>query len=191
MDVSQAIAQRRSIRRFRREKPPHEALLRVLEAARLAPTTTNRQPLAFALVESDAMCEKVFPHTMWARLIPDGSAGPDEKTQPSCYVVILVDRNIMQNADNDAGAAAMSMLLQAQSDGIASCWLASVERKEILSLLSLDSERYALHTVVALGYPAMQSRAVPMQGDSTAYYLESKDSLCVPKRAAEDILFFY
>lgn len=191
MDVLQAAQKRRSIRRFTRQPLPRKALEAMTEAARLAPTGINKQPLHFAVIAEEALCAKIFPNTGWAMRIPDGSAGPDESTQPTAYIAILVDKDILPKSDNDAGAAAMSMMLVAESMGIASCWLGSVNRKEVLSLLTLDTERFALHTVVAFGYPAMASRAVPMTGGETDYYLEDTDALCVPKRAKEEIIHWY
>ncbi len=189
LDVLQAARQRRSIRRFADTPVPREAIEAMLEAARLAPTGVNLQPLAFAVTASRPICERVFPHTRWARKIPDGSAGPTEETQPTAYIVILVDQTIAQSADNDAGAAAMSIMLTAEAQGIANCWLANVDRQEILEILGVDSARYKMHTLVALGYPKMRARAVPLGlGQNTVYYLESPDSLCVPKRAPADII---
>lgn len=191
MDVIQATTQRRSIRRFTQEPVPQSALAAMAEAARLSPTGINMQPLAFAVVADKDLCHRIFPHTGWAKKIPDGSAGPTEATQPTAYVAILVDQQIAKSADTDAGAAAMSIMLTAESLGLASCWLGSVDRKDVLAILGLDPARYALHTIVALGYPAMKSRAVPMKDGETVYYLASPDQLCVPKRAAEDTIHWY
>lgn len=191
MDVMQAIRARRSMRRFTREPVGQAVLADIAEAARLSPTGVNRQPLQFAIVADATVCGRIFPFTAWAGKIPDGSAGPTEETQPSAYVMILVDKRIAAGADNDAGAAAMSVQLAAQAHGVASCWLGSLQRKEILAVLGLDAERFALHTAVALGYPAMASRAVAMDGESTDYYLEAPGKLCVPKRAEEDVVRWY
>lgn len=191
MDVMQAIAKRRSIRRFTRQPVPREALEAMVEAGRLSPTGINLQPLQFAVVSAPELCAKIFPHTRWAKRIADGSAGPDEATQPAAYIFILIDKQILKASDVDAGAAAMSIMLAAESFGIANCWLANIDRKDILALLGLDEERFAMHTVVALGYPAMQAKTVEVKDGDIGYYLESKDMLCVPKRDAKDIAHWY
>ncbi|MDR1570853.1 MAG: nitroreductase family protein [Oscillospiraceae bacterium] len=185
--VQAALIARRSIRRFTREAIPDAVLRDILEAARLSPTGGNAQPLRFIAVRDSSLCTKVFSFTHWAGSIPDGSASPADETQPSAYVLILVDKQIRQSADTDAGAAAMSIMLSAAGAGVASCWLGAIERKEIQELLNIDAERFSIHTIVALGYPAQKSRAVEMV-DSVKYYLESPDALCVPKRRAEDII---
>ncbi|UCH50786.1 MAG: nitroreductase family protein [Chloroflexota bacterium] len=50
LTVSEAIRQRRSIRSFRSDPIPDEIVLEILEAARLAPSGSNRQPWRFIVV---------------------------------------------------------------------------------------------------------------------------------------------
>lgn len=184
--MQEVIRARRSIRRFQRKPVPEAVMLDLLEAARLSPTGTNAQPLRFIGIRSADLCSALFAHLRWAGYIPDGSASPTAETQPAAYVVLLVDKSIRPQADNDAGAAAMSMMLSAQAHGVASCWLGSVDRPKVAALLDLDTGRFQVHTVLALGYPAQTSRAVPAVDGNLKYYLEAPDQLCVPKRPPED-----
>jgi nitroreductase len=50
LTVKEAVRQRRSIRRFRDEPVPDEIVREMLEAARLAPSASNRQPWRFIVV---------------------------------------------------------------------------------------------------------------------------------------------
>ena len=50
LSAIEAIELRRSIRRFREDPIPQEAILQLLEAARLAPSGSNRQPWRFLVV---------------------------------------------------------------------------------------------------------------------------------------------
>ncbi len=50
LNVSEAIKQRRSIRSFRSDPVPDNAILAMLDAARLAPSGSNRQPWRFIVV---------------------------------------------------------------------------------------------------------------------------------------------
>jgi nitroreductase len=54
LTVSEAIKQRRSIRKFRPDPVPLEAVKEMLEAARLAPSGSNRQPWRFIAVTNAA-----------------------------------------------------------------------------------------------------------------------------------------
>jgi len=53
MDVTQAIASRRSIRKFTDQPVPEEALRGILTAATLAPSAKNRQPWRFVVVTGE------------------------------------------------------------------------------------------------------------------------------------------
>jgi nitroreductase len=50
LNVKKAIEQRRSVRRFKNDPFPEEALTELLEAARLAPSGCNAQPWRFKIV---------------------------------------------------------------------------------------------------------------------------------------------
>ena len=52
MDVYTAIATRKSIRTFQVREVPEELLLRLFEAARLAPSARNRQEWRFVVVRN-------------------------------------------------------------------------------------------------------------------------------------------
>jgi coenzyme F420-0:L-glutamate ligase/coenzyme F420-1:gamma-L-glutamate ligase len=53
------ISGRRSVRRFRDDPVPHEALLAALDAARWAPSPHGRQPWRFAVLTSQASRERL------------------------------------------------------------------------------------------------------------------------------------
>ncbi len=50
LTVAEAMQQRRSIRSFKSDPVPHEMILQMLEAARQAPSGSNRQPWRFVVV---------------------------------------------------------------------------------------------------------------------------------------------
>ena len=77
-------------------------------------------------------------------------------------------------------------MLAAEGEGIATCCLASFAREKLMDLLEIPESMEPL-LVIALGYPAQQSRAVAFDG-SVQYYEEAPNRLCVPKRATEEIL---
>ena len=64
--VQETILSRRSIRRFQRKPIPGNVVSDILEAARMAPTGSNMQPLRFLCVRSEQLCAQVFPFTHWA-----------------------------------------------------------------------------------------------------------------------------
>jgi len=59
LEVFEAIQKRRSIRKYEQKIVEKEKLLKVLEAARLAPSALNRQPYAFVVIKEKENIEKL------------------------------------------------------------------------------------------------------------------------------------
>ncbi len=59
MDVQTAIAERRSIRKYKQDPVSDKLVQEVLEAARLAPSGTNHQPWRFVVIEDEAVKEQI------------------------------------------------------------------------------------------------------------------------------------
>ena len=184
MSVYEIILQRRTIRKFRQTPVEQEKIVKMVNAARLAPSGANLQPLKFIAVTSPEMCDKVFPLTKYAGYLKDG--GPKEGEKPMAYIVVLVDEKIRKDgAGEDAGAAIENMILTALDDGIAACWVANVSREELRKVLEID-DHLAINSVVALGYPMQESQEAEFNGD-VKYYLDETGKLHVPKRSMEEI----
>lgn len=188
MDTYAAVCGRRTIRKFTDRPIPRELIDRILNAARLSPSGINRQALRFYAVVSKPLLDKIFPHTRYGGYLPDGSCSPTPAEAPTAIVLILCDRSIAPSDDVAAGAAAQSMMLTAYSEGVGSCWMGAIDREEILRICSLENENLTLHTLISLGYPAMESRAVPIEQSGDVKYYFGKDGvLHVPKRSLEDV----
>ena len=186
MELLEAVFSRRTKRIFTGEKICHEALEKLIDCARYAPTGANRQPLKYILIEEESLVKKVFPHTKWSGYHPEDA--PTENQQPTAYIAILGDRDIKPggNFEIDAGAAGAVISLAAEDMGIASCWLGSIERKELSSMLKLD-DRLDLLYLIALGYSNQKARAVEAKQD-IKYYTDDEGVLNVPKRGLDEIL---
>ena len=60
MDFDQVIQTRRSVRTFKRDPIPQYVLNKVLDAARIAPSGSNRQPWKFILIKDPDLKQKVM-----------------------------------------------------------------------------------------------------------------------------------
>ena len=60
LTLMEAIRRRRSIRKFKPDPIPDEIINQILEAARLAPSASNRQPWRFQIVKSPILREKIY-----------------------------------------------------------------------------------------------------------------------------------
>ncbi len=177
---------RRTIRRFRPEPVPRELLERLVNAARLAPSAANVQPLEFVVVDEAARGAEVFPALKWAAYIaPAGDPRPGE--EPAAYVVTLVNTKLREKMfEYDVGAAMQNMILAALAEGVGACWLLSIDRDRLRAALGVP-DGYRIDSVLALGYPA-EEPAAEVLGDSCRYWKDAEGRLHVPKRALASVL---
>ncbi len=186
MDVYQAITTRRTIRRFQ-PKPIEPAVLeRIVDAGRLAPSGANCQPVEFILVTQATLCQQVFTTTAWAgRVTPRRT--PKAGQEPTAWVIVLLNsQRGPATATADAAAAIENMLLTAVDAGLGSCWIGSVQRKELAGILNIP-DYCTIDSTVAFGYPD-ESPLAEETDDDIAYYLDDNDLLHVPKRKLKDVL---
>ncbi len=184
MDMLDLIRCRRTIRKFEQKPLSDGQLMSYIDAARLAPSAANLQPLKYIVVQNQAMTEQVFPLLKWAGYLKNYAPNKDER--PVAYIVVCFDNNIRSGyADLDAGAAVENITLAALSDGVGSCWLASADRKKLAALLDIP-QNLEISSVVALGYPKESPKAVAVLSD-IQYYLDG-ETLCVPKRSLEEVV---
>ena len=185
MEVSQALTQRRTIRKFTQEQIPPKDLSALIEYARVCAYPANMQPLKFSVINDSTMLDKIFPHTKWAGYLADGA--PKDNERPTAYIAVFGDREIKNTFETEAGAAITAMMTGALDKGIASCWLGAINRKELMMLFGLDESRYELLYLLALGYPLQKSHICEMK-DSVKYYEDDNGEINVPKRSMEEIL---
>jgi len=187
MSVLEFMYQRRSIRRFKQNPIAYELLKRFVDAGRVAPSASNLQPLEFIIVDEAELVNNIFEHTQWARLLPHNTGRPPAGQQPVAFIVILVNKKYETAwTRHDVGAAAENIILSALDNEIGTCWIASVNRKKVSSLLLVPDD-YEIDSVIALGYPDEEPVMEPLK-DSIEYYKDETGRLHVPKRNLDDIL---
>jgi len=150
MKVLEAIQKRRSVRKYKQDPVPEEALLRVLEAARLAPSGKNFQPWKFIIVRDKALKEKLARASAGqffiakAPIIIVGCGFPDE-----CYARM---GRYMKSWSVDVTIALEHLILQAQEEGLGTCWIGSFEEEEVKAILNVP-EKVKVLALTPLGYP--------------------------------------
>lgn len=150
MSVLDVIRQRRSVRVYRSDPIPEDALSRVLEAARLAPSGKNLQPWKFICVRDDGMKKKLAKacnqqgFMAAAPVIIVACGFPDE-----CYRSM---GRYMRSWPVDVTIALEHLILQAQEEGLGTCWIGSFEEDEVKALLDVPDHVRVL-ALTPLGYP--------------------------------------
>jgi nitroreductase len=180
------IVSRRTIRQFRPDPLPRETLEALVDAARLAPSAANLQPLEFIIVDDRRVRADVFPSLKWAAYIaPEGDPKPGQ--EPAAYIVTLVNTKVREKMfEYDVGAAEENMIISALAEGIGSCWLLSIDRDRLKAVLGVP-EGYRIDCVLALGYPAEEPVAEELK-DSQKYWKDGEGRLHVPKRTLAGVL---
>jgi len=181
------IRKNRSYRRFYQEKAiTEEQLKNLVELARLSPSTANLQPLKFILSWMPEKNSLIFPCLTWAAYLKNW-AGPGEGERPSGYIIILGDKNIMENFSCNHGIAAQSILLGAVESGFGGCIIASINRDRLRATLNIP-DKYEILLVITLGVPKEPVVIDEVKEGDIKYWRDEQNVHHVPKRPLSEII---
>jgi nitroreductase len=148
MDVFTAIRQRRSVRAYKAVEVEEEKLKKILEAARLSPSASNRQEWKFIVVRNAETKKKLAKAAFGQSFIGEApvvlvACGTESKAIMACgqpaYTV-------------DVSIACAFMILQAHELGMGTCWIGAFKEDEVKKILKIpDSVRVV--AMIPLGYP--------------------------------------
>ncbi len=191
MELMELLRTRRTYRRFLQDPVPDEVLSEMLEAARIASSGANRQPLKYLVVRDPEKVEKVFAETKWAGYLPPDEGTPKEGERPVLFIAVLADEEIASAsvAAFDAGLAVSNMTLAAWSHGVGSCIIGACNRPKLSEYFGLPPKLVILD-LVAFGYPSHTSVCEEMT-DSVKYYLDADRNYHVPKRSLAEIVRYF
>ena len=179
LTVKDAIEKRRSIRNFKPDPVPDSVLDQIMEAARLAPSGSNRQPWRFQIIKEGSlkqqfMKEATFGQAVLAnapviiicgsemltfvkkhKLAPPNSDyfGADTE-DPEELKKFIPDANMYD------AIAITHMTLMATALGLGTCWVQSIKPGATAKVLGWP-RHMVVFTALALGYPAENPPARP------------------------------
>lgn len=140
MKFEEVLEKRRSIRKYKDAPVPKEKILKMLEAARIAPSASNRQPWHFIVVENKETIKKLAKQE-WA--------------EAPVMVVGLADQAASPNwCSNDLGIALEHLVLAATNMGLGTCWMGQTGREEMIKKLLGIPDNFKVVAVVPIGVPA-------------------------------------
>lgn len=138
MEFSEIVKNRRSIRSYKSTQVPKDKINKILEAARLAPSASNRQPWHFIVVKDKAMIKKLAKQD-WAADAP-------------LMIVGLADTEESPNwCLNDLGIAIEHMVLAAWDLGLGTCWMGQSNREDLLRELLDIPEKLRPVALITVG----------------------------------------
>lgn len=153
MEFLELAKQRYSVRAYKSNPVEEDKLQQVLEAARLAPTASNRQPFQFIVIHTAGKEEEVsrIYHRPWFVLAPIVICAcgiPDQA---------WVKSDGKNYCDVDVTIAMDHLILAATDLGLGTCWIAAFDPIATREILGLPDEVQPI-AFTPLGYPNDQPK---------------------------------
>ena len=150
MEFAELIAARYSVRAYRPDPVEDEKLQKVLEAARLAPTAANRQPVQLIVMHTAGREQEIgkIYHRPWF-----------VQAQLVIGVCAISSMAWVRESDRfnarliDAAIVADHLILAATNLGLGTCWIAAFNVEAARAVLQLPDEAEPV-IFMPLGYPA-------------------------------------
>lgn len=148
MSLVDVVLSRRSIRRYEQKEIPRDALDKILEAGRQAPSAANKQPWHF-IVLNDPEIKKEFSKGMFNRFIKDSAV----------TIVGCAHKDLVAGKWSiiSATIALQNMVIAAWALGVGSCWIGDFKEEKVKKLLNIP-ESWNVVALISFGYPAEKPR---------------------------------
>lgn len=173
MDIFETIQSRRSVREYKSDPVPREDIEKVLDAARMAPTSGNQQPWKFLVIEDVEQIGKLKDACIAAALerYKDNEEYKGEEAQAllkakagehyskvfsaPVYIVVLTDTQSKYPTYNihDGPLAAGYLMLAARALGYGTVYMTDSISEEITASVLNIPERYKRVCITPLGVP--------------------------------------
>jgi nitroreductase len=182
MELTKAMKERRSVRKYKSDPVPHNLLQEIMELAQWAPSAMNRQDWLFVIIQGKKKeeflkistnafdvfrpnLEKVFKDKP---KIIEGMKTFFE-TFGGAPVIIMAYGGKLPTGQDDVWSvslAVQNLMLAAYDKGLGTTWMDGVvfvKEKEINDLLEIKNRK--LVCVIPVGYPAESPKAAPRRDD--------------------------
>lgn len=168
MELKEAIFTRRSVRKYKDQPVSKETINTLIEAAIQAPSASNSQPWAFAVIQDPELLKSYSDR---AKVLMLDLMGDDPNARGYKTALSNPDFNIFYNAtslvviyttskgplaNGDCCLAAQNLMLTAHDNGLGTCWIGfsmlllnSAEMKKELGI----PEEYTAAASLIVGYP--------------------------------------
>lgn len=124
-----------------------------MEAARLAPSATNRQPWKFILVEKQKLRDQ----------LAEMARNPFVSEAPICIVAVCTEKDWMLSSGIHAYAVDVAIAidhitLAAVAEGLGTCWIGDFDQEPAMELLNIPEEHIIVE-LLPIGFPADEPKA--------------------------------
>jgi nitroreductase len=142
MDVFEAVRTMLAVRAYRDAPVPDDVVQKIVESAHLSPSSMNRQPWHFIVVQDRETLKKLGQLA---------KTGPYVAQAPLAIAVAIESES--QFAVSDASRAIQDMMLTAWAEGIGSNWAGWFGLEDVAKLLGVP-ETHSVMALIPFGYPA-------------------------------------
>jgi nitroreductase len=156
-DFFELAAKRQSCRGYTDVPVEHDKLVKIVDAARLAPSGCNAQPWKVVVVETPNLVKEVASSVALLGINNYLSSATaffvilEERAKLMPKVAQFLDSQVF--AKGDLGGFALSICFAAESLGVGTCMVGMYDRPRLRELLSIP-EHYPIFLVIAAGYPS-------------------------------------
>ena len=169
MDYSELLKKRRAVRDYEEKEVPLDILMQIINESCLAPSSSNRQPWHFIIINNKDVIKRLFDESKRNLLLDleQNPASPSSK-----YEAILRDKhfNVFYNApclvfitgpkellsiQVDCALAACYFMFSACTKGLGTCWIGLgrfIKDPEILKLIGMPDDHQIVAPII-IGYP--------------------------------------
>ncbi len=168
MDVSKAIANRKSVRAYENRPVPADVLKKIIEAGQWAP---NAGPIQISVIQNAGLRQRINNRAKDAMVHSENEFARQRASLPGYEPIYGAPVLILLSAPADAplgiantALAAENMLLEATGLGLGSCFLMSPtrafngERNHDLAQKAGVLEGYTVQCAVIVGYAAAENK---------------------------------
>ena len=149
MSINELFLKRKSVRSFSNKKISKEIILKLIDAAHLAPSAVNYQPWRFFVCCTEEIKQRIiesYPRK-WMESAP-------------IYIVACADKSQSwkRGADNkdhgniDVAIAVTHLMLKATELGLGTCWVCNFDVNILRKALNLDNVLEPV-AIIPIGYP--------------------------------------
>ena len=151
--VLKEIKNRRSARSYLDKKIPEEVLHKVLEAARLAPSASNRQPWKFVIVQDKELKKKVMEASLLHNRIQSFIAEASAIIAGCATNTNHIMPNGVYSYPVDLAIALDHLSLQVAKEGLGTCWIGAFDQDQMREVLHIPGDVIVV-CLMTIGYPA-------------------------------------
>lgn len=150
MDFLSLVTSRCSVRSYDNSRPVEkEKINRVIEAGRMAPSASNRQPWKIVVIQSPPLLKLLHdcypaPWFIGANtvVVVKGKVSEAWVRKADLYCSIETDLTILMD----------HIILAAHAEGLGTCWIAAFDPEKLKTALQLNKDE-VVFAITPIGYP--------------------------------------